>query len=93
MAYLWAPAGAGRVLARFFFLADGEVREDPATGSACANLGGWHLATRVPRPLSLAVSQGEAVGRPSRLDLTVDAGGAIFVSGGVVELGGGRFRL
>ena len=50
MAYLWAPAGPGRVLARFFFLADGAVREDPATGSACANLGGWHVATGAPRP-------------------------------------------
>jgi len=93
MAYLWAPAGAGRVLARFFFLADGEVREDPATGSACANLGGWHLATGAPRPISLTVEQGEAVGRPSRLGLAVDEAGGIFVSGDVVELGRGSLRL
>jgi trans-2,3-dihydro-3-hydroxyanthranilate isomerase len=93
MAYLWTPDGEGRVLARFFYLANGELREDPATGSACANLGGWHVATGAPRPLSLTVSQGEAVGRPSRLGLEVDAAGAIFVSGQVVELGRGIFRL
>jgi trans-2,3-dihydro-3-hydroxyanthranilate isomerase len=93
MAYLWAPDGAGRVLARFFFLADGEVREDPATGSACANLGGWHLAAGTPRPLALRVDQGEMVGRPSRLDLAVDRAGGIFVSGEVVELGRGTLRL
>jgi predicted PhzF superfamily epimerase YddE/YHI9 len=93
MVYAWAPAGPGRVLARFFTIENGAVVEDPATGSACANLGGWHVATSTPRPLSLAVTQGEAVGRPSRLDLTVDAAGGIFVSGSVVELGGGRFRL
>lgn len=93
MAYLWTPDGEGRVLARFFYLANGEVREDPATGSACANLGGWHVATGAPRPLSLTVSQGEAVGRPSRLGLEVDAAGGIFVSGQVVELGRGTFGL
>jgi trans-2,3-dihydro-3-hydroxyanthranilate isomerase len=93
MAYLWTPAGDGEVLARFFYLANGEVREDPATGSACANLGGWHVATGAPRPLSLMVSQGAAVGRPSRLGLDVDASGGIFVSGEVVELGRGSFDL
>jgi len=93
MAYLCAPAGPGRVVARFFFLANGEVREDPATGSACANLGGWHLAAGTPRPIALGVQQGEAVGRPSRLDLAVDGSGGIFVSGDVVELGRGSLRL
>jgi len=93
MAYLWAPAAEGLVLARFFYLASGEVREDPATGSACANLGGWFLATGAPRPLSLTVSQGEAVGRPSRLDLAVDAEGQVFVAGEVVELGRGVLRI
>jgi trans-2,3-dihydro-3-hydroxyanthranilate isomerase len=93
MVLAWAPDGPGRVLARFFTVENGVLTEDPATGSACANLGGWHLATGAPRPLSLAVTQGEAVGRPSRLDLTVDAAGGIFVSGGVVELGRGLLWL
>jgi len=93
MVYLWAASGPGRVLARFFSIENGALVEDPATGSACANLGGWHLAAGSARPLSLTVDQGEAVGRPSRLELTVDRSGGIFVSGQVVELGRGIFRL
>ena len=92
MVLAWAPDGPGRALARFFSLEAGSLVEDPATGSACANLGGWHLATGAPRPLALTVSQGEAVGRPSRLDLTVEADGGIFVSGEVIELGRGVLR-
>jgi trans-2,3-dihydro-3-hydroxyanthranilate isomerase len=93
MAYLWAEAGPGQVTARFFFMVGGGVVEDPATGSACANLGGWHLATGTPRPLHLEVDQGRAVGRPSRLELTVTAEGAILVAGQVVELGRGTLRI
>ena len=93
MAYVWAPSGPGQVLARFFFLASGQLAEDPATGSACANLGGWHLATGAARPVRLTVSQGEAVGRPSRLGLEVDEAGAIRVSGEVIELGRGTMRV
>lgn len=88
MAYVWAPASTGHVEARFFFVA-GAVLEDPATGSACANLGGWMLATGAPLPVKLRVSQGQAVGRPSRLELTVDAEKRVFVGGEVVELGRG----
>jgi PhzF family phenazine biosynthesis protein len=93
MVYVWALAGPGQVLARFFSIENGALVEDPATGSACANLGGWHLATSAPCPLALTVTQGEAVGRRSRLDLAVDAAGGIFVSGQVVELGRGSFQL
>ncbi len=93
MALAWAPDGPGRALARFFSVELGALVEDPATGSACANLGGWHLAVGAPTPLTLTVSQGEAVGRPSRLTLAVDDAGAIFVAGQVVELGTGRLRL
>jgi len=93
MVLAWAPDGPGRALARFFSVENGVLTEDPATGSACANLGGWHLATGSPRPMALTISQGEAVSRPSRLDLAVDAACDIFVSGDVIELGRGVFRL
>jgi len=73
-------------------MAGGGVVEDPATGSACANLGGWLLVTGAPRPLRLTVDQGRAVGRPSRLELSVTADGAILVAGQVVELGRGTLR-
>jgi PhzF family phenazine biosynthesis protein len=73
-------------------MAGGGVVEDPATGSACANLGGWHLATGAPRPVRLTVDQGRAVKRPSRLELTVTEDRAILVAGAVVELGRGILR-
>lgn len=110
MAYVWAPRKAERerraseygeeLVARFFFLVNGSVVEDPATGSACANLGGWFLAmkgrgvTHEKRlPLQFRVRQGEAILRPSFLDLRVDEQERIFVSGAVLELGSGVLRL
>jgi trans-2,3-dihydro-3-hydroxyanthranilate isomerase len=93
MAYVFAVAGPADVEARFFFMKGGGVVEDPATGSACANLGGWLLATGAALPLRLAVAQGADVGRPSRLELGVDERRNIQVSGEVVELGRGTIRL
>lgn len=93
MAYVWAPLSDGEVLARFFFLANGAVVEDPATGSACANLGGWMIVTGRALPVTLRVHQGEALHRPSRLHLRIDEEKRIFVSGTVRELGSGTIRL
>ncbi len=64
------------------------LEEDPATGSACSNLGGW-LVGQGRRDLVVTVSQGAAVSRPSRLDLRVDADGGIHVGGRVVAVGSG----
>ena len=93
MSYVWAENGVERVLARFFFLKHTAVIEDPGTGSACANLGGWVVATGAPRPCKWTIDQGEAIGRPCRLGLEVDSAGAIFVSGRVIELGRGTIEL
>jgi trans-2,3-dihydro-3-hydroxyanthranilate isomerase len=93
LVYVWADAGHDQVEARFFFSKDASVLEDPATGSACANLGGWFIANQAALPLSRRIVQGEAVKRPSRLDLRVDAGGHIYVSGEVIELGQGTISL
>jgi len=93
MAYVWSRAGEGSVLARFFFSKHGAVIEDPGTGSACANLGGWLVATGAAQPQALVVDQGEAVARPCRLGLKVDADARIFVSGRVIELGRGTISL
>jgi trans-2,3-dihydro-3-hydroxyanthranilate isomerase len=93
MAYVWAFDGPGRILCRFFFPKHGAIVEDPGTGSACANLGGWFVATGAPLPQTFAVAQGEAVGRRCHLGLHVDAAGRIFVSGQVIELGRGIVRL
>ena len=93
MAYVWAEVAPNGILARFFFPKYGAIIEDLGTGSACANLGGWLVATGASRPRTLNIAQGEAVGRRCRLGLTVDAAGAIFVSGRVIELGRGTITL
>jgi PhzF family phenazine biosynthesis protein len=92
MAYLWARDGE-EILVRFFFTQHGAVIEDPATGSACANLGGWMIATGTPLPLAATLRQGEAVGRPSQLGLRVEADRSIYVTGTAIELGRGSLTL
>jgi PhzF family phenazine biosynthesis protein len=93
MAYIWTEVAPNGALARFFFLKQGSVVEDPGTGSACANLGGWLIATGAALPREIVVAQGEAVGRPCRLGLSVDAEKRVFVSGRVIELGRGTIEL
>lgn len=86
--YVWAWTGERSVEVRLFAVSGTWVDEDPATGSACANLGGW-LVSRGRRDVEVTVTQGAAVQRPSRLHLSVDAAGRIFVAGRVVEVGSG----
>lgn len=93
LVYVWAQDTTRQVTSRFFFAKGSAVLEDPATGSACANLGGWLLATEVTLPVSWQISQGTVVGRPSQLGLQVDGDGKIFVSGRVIELGRGAIEL
>ncbi len=92
MAYVFAREG-DHVLARFFFPKHGSVIEDPGTGSACANLGGWLLATGATLPQKLTVDQGEAVGRPCRLGLEVTPDRRILVSGRVIEVARGTLTI
>jgi trans-2,3-dihydro-3-hydroxyanthranilate isomerase len=99
MAYVFAPrkgAAAGKrelLLARFFFPQGPAVLEDPATGSATANLGGWCIAMERARPCRFEIAQGEQADRPSILYLDVDADQRIRVSGDVVELGRGSITI
>jgi PhzF family phenazine biosynthesis protein len=92
MAYVFAREG-DHVVCRFFFPKHGAIVEDPGTGSACANLGGWLLATGAALPQKLTLDQGDAVGRPCRLGLDVTADRQIRVSGRVVEIGRGTIFL
>lgn len=92
LVYLWAPTGPDTIEARLFFTQNGAVIEDPATGSACANLGGWFLANG-ERGIRRRIHQGSAVQRPSVLDLVVDDKGTILVSGTVREVGRGEFTI
>jgi PhzF family phenazine biosynthesis protein len=94
MALVFHDAGdaAGTVESRFFFPSGAAILEDPATGSACANLGGWFGVIRPKTDIVRVVSQGEMVHRPSTLYLNVTAG-AIHVGGEVIELGRGAITL
>lgn len=107
MAYVFAPrtANAGDtspsdaktrpelLLARFFFPQGPAVVEDPATGSATANLGGWCIALGRELPCRFEISQGQQAERPSILYLEVDADRRVRVSGDVIELGRGTLTL
>lgn len=74
------------------------VPEDPATGSACAALGGY-LAARTPRSGSLrwVVEQGVEMGRPSRLEVEAEKDGgritAVHVGGAAVLVCRGEISL
>jgi predicted PhzF superfamily epimerase YddE/YHI9 len=96
MAYVFFDAG-DKVEARFFFPNGPSIVEDPATGSACANLGGWFAVLRPGEAIERTVSQGEMVQRPSTLYLSVrpsaQGAGQILVGGNVIELGRGNLDL
>src|SRR6478735_8770784 len=66
----------------------GGVREDPATGSAAAALGGYLRALGlVDPPARITVRQGRHVGRPGLLTVDIPAGdGGIAVSGRAVPM-------
>lgn len=100
-AYVFAPlesAGPARfgkrVLARYFFSTpSGNLEEDPGTGSACANLGGWLIATGKEVPTHVKVEQGTFIGRPCILQLEVRPDQSIRVGGRVMPLGRGVVEL
>ena len=92
-AYVFATSGTRKILSRFFFPDGAAILEDPATGSACANLGGWFIAMGRRPPLSFEISQGEFIGRPSILQLEVNTDNEVFVGGEVIELGSGILYL
>jgi trans-2,3-dihydro-3-hydroxyanthranilate isomerase len=92
-AYVFASVGAKKILSRFFFPDNGAILEDPATGSACANLGAWFVAMGRRPPLNFEVSQGEFIGRPSTLQLEVNSDNEVFVGGEVIEIGSGIVNI
>ncbi len=65
----------------------GGVIEDPATGAAAAALGGYLREKKLVRvPAQITIRQGEAMGRPSRIEVEIPEKGGIVVSGTAVEL-------
>ncbi len=65
----------------------GGVREDAATGSAAASLGGYlrHLH-ELELPADVSVRQGHHMGSASQLDVTIPMSGGIKVTGSAVRL-------
>jgi PhzF family phenazine biosynthesis protein len=65
----------------------GGVIEDPATGAAAAALGGYlREMNLLPVPAQIVIHQGEAMGRPSRLEVAIPDRGGIVVSGTAVKI-------
>ncbi|MFZ6755658.1 PhzF family phenazine biosynthesis protein [Undibacterium sp. Ji50W] len=101
MAYVFAfdaatapNAGHRPVTARYVFARqDGGFSEDPGTGSACANLGGWWMAQGRDVPVSMVIAQGVQMGRPCRLYLEVTKDQAIRVGGRVREIAQGQVQI
>ena len=93
MIYLWVMDSDDHVTSRFFFEKSNGLCEDPGTGSACANLGGYLLKQNAAVPLEITVDQGAQTGRPCRLNLRLDSAKNIKVSGKVTEFGRGEIFL
>ena len=77
--------GDPAVEVRAFFPKDGAatVAEDPVTGSLNASLASWLLGSgRLTAPY--VAHQGTALDREGRVEVTVDADGAIWVGGGTI---------
>ncbi|MBR7778145.1 PhzF family phenazine biosynthesis protein [Undibacterium sp. BYS50W] len=82
------------IQARYFFkCADGGIGEDPATGSACANLGAWLRHQKIMSQQQFRIEQGVQMGRPSVLYLDISGQEKIQVGGKVIEIGRGRIQI
>lgn len=65
----------------------GGVVEDPATGAAAAALAGYlRDAALIETPFDFVIHQGDAIGRPSRLNVHVPPDGGIRVTGSAIDI-------
>jgi PhzF family phenazine biosynthesis protein len=77
---------------RAFFPKDGATLEDPVTGSLNASVAGWLLRTgRATAPY--VASQGTALGRAGRVEISRDDEGTIWVGGPTVTCVRGEVAL
>lgn len=89
--YVFARTPEGFASRYFWMIGASSISEDPGTGSAAANLGGWWQATQGAAPLDAVIAQGTSMGRPNRIALQV-RDGRIRVGGRVVPLGAGTLE-
>jgi len=67
--------------------------EDPATGSAAGPLGAYLVERGIADPDHwLTIEQGDAMGRPSRIEVGV-SGGRVEVGGSCAIAGTGELRI
>lgn len=65
----------------------GGVFEDPATGAAAAALGGYlREAKLASAPTSFEILQGQDMGRPSRIKVSVPSEGGVRITGGAYSI-------
>ncbi|MFT3709796.1 MAG: PhzF family phenazine biosynthesis protein [Archangium sp.] len=81
------------VTSRYFWVNHSEIREDPGTGSACANLGAWMLERGTKGPATWRVEQGHATGRVNHLRLRIDEQNGVYVAGRVIPVMRGTLEL
>jgi len=82
----------GKITSRMFAPLD-NIPEDPATGSASATLAAL-LTELLDAPQSLSFSQGDDMGRPSRIQVTTEQNPiSVRVAGQAVQTMAGRFIL
>ncbi len=79
MIYLWAIHPDG-IYCRYLYLKNGIIGEDSGTGSAAANLGGWHLLQDQTN-IELRIQQGTLLGQESILYLQVNDNREIWIGG------------
>ncbi|MEW9899135.1 PhzF family phenazine biosynthesis protein [Chitinivorax sp. PXF-14] len=89
--YAWHRDGE-RITARYFTLVNGNLHEDPGTGSAACNLGYW-LLHHGQQALKAVIAQGDQISRACRIALDIDADGRVFVGGRVARQGAGEINL
>jgi PhzF family phenazine biosynthesis protein len=87
------PAGSAAVLeVRAAWPEHGSIVEDPATGSLNASVARWLVDKGLVRTPYVA-TQGAAIGRSARFEITQDADGAILVGGRSMTLVSGTVDL
>jgi trans-2,3-dihydro-3-hydroxyanthranilate isomerase len=88
-----AQRSSNRFQTRFFFPTASGMSEDPGTGSACSNLGGYLIDAGEALPATLSVTQGEFIDRLNVLHLSISAEKRIRVGGQAIEVARGVFTL
>jgi trans-2,3-dihydro-3-hydroxyanthranilate isomerase len=88
-----ARGTSDRFQVRFFFPTASGMSEDPGTGSACSNLGGYLIDAGEALPAQITVTQGEFINRLNVLQLSLTRERRVRVGGRVVEIGRGELSL